>query len=132
MFDLRQYIHVNHQVAGCWWNEDKGKWKVKIQIVEPKKNWSSTEPAKVVREFWDEGDLILHATGILHRWTYPDIPGLEDFKGRVIHTAGWPDDYQREQWEGQDVVVIGSGATSIQVVPAMQVSADERLCKERY
>lgn len=77
----------------------------------------------VVSEFWDEGDVVLHATGFLHRWSYPDIPGLENFKGRLFHTAGWPDDYKEEEWIGQDVVVIGSGATSVQVVPSMQVRA---------
>lgn len=93
-----------------------------MQIVEPKTDWSSVEPLKVLGEFEDEADVILHATGILNRWDYPEIPGLKDFKGRVIHSAGWPDDYSTpESWRGQNVVVIGSGATSIQVVPTMQV-----------
>lgn len=120
-FELRQYIHLNHQVAGCFWDEERGKWKVKIQIVEPKVDWSSREPLSVIREFWDEGDVVLHATGILNRWSFPNIPGWESFKGRVIHTAGWPDDYQEQHWKGQNVAVIGSGASSIQVVPKMQV-----------
>ncbi|GME64935.1 hypothetical protein GTA08_BOTSDO02290 [Neofusicoccum parvum] len=119
-FDLRQYIHLNHQVAGCFWDEERGKWKVKVQIVEPKADWSSREPLRVTQEFWDEGDIVLHATGILNRWSFPNIPGLESFKGRVIHTAGWPDDYREEHWKGQNVAVIGSGASSIQVVPTMQ------------
>lgn len=38
---------------------------------------------KVLTEFEDECDILLHATGILNRWDYPDIPGLMDFKGRV-------------------------------------------------
>ncbi|TVY17582.1 FAD-binding monooxygenase aflW [Lachnellula arida] len=119
--DLAKYIKVNHQVAGCWWNEEKGKWRVKVQVVEPKADWSSLEPLKVLHEFEDEADVIFHATGILNRWDYPNIPGLKDFKGRLVHTAGWPDDYSSpEAWAGQDVVVIGSGATSVQVVPTMQ------------
>lgn len=73
-------------------------------------------------EFWDECDVLLHATGILNRWKYPDIKGLDKFKGRVVHTAGWPGDYGEEEWKGEDVVVIGSGASSIQTVPTMQVS----------
>lgn len=120
---LAKYIKLNHQIAGCWWNEEKGKWRVKVQVVEPKADWSSVEPLKVLHEFEDEADVVLHATGILNRWDYPDIPGLKDFKGRLVHTAGWPDDYSSpEAWGGQDIVVIGSGATSIQVVPNMQVS----------
>lgn len=41
---------------------------------------------------------------------------------QIIHTGAWDDSYQREQWEGQTVAVIGSGASSIQTVPGMQVS----------
>jgi cation diffusion facilitator CzcD-associated flavoprotein CzcO len=76
----------------------------------------------VLSEFWDEADILFHATGILNRWDYPDIPGLKDFKGRLLHTAGWPDNYGVEEWKGDSVVVIGSGASSIQTVPTMQVS----------
>lgn len=56
---------------------------MKIQRVEAKPDWSSTAPLKVVDEFEDECDILLHATGILNRWDYPDIPGLKGFKGRV-------------------------------------------------
>jgi hydroxyversicolorone monooxygenase len=38
----------------------------------------------------------------------------------IIHTARWPKDYQAEEWKKDRVAVIGSGATSIQTVPAMQ------------
>ncbi|MCJ1472259.1 hypothetical protein MMC13_000906 [Lambiella insularis] len=119
-FDLRKYIKTNHQVAGCWWDAERSKWKVKIELVESKKDWSSTEPLKLIDSFWDECDMLLHATGILNRWDYPKIPGLSKFKGRVLHTAGWPDHYGEEQWKGQRMAVIGSGASSIQTVPTMQ------------
>ena len=119
-FDLRKYIKTNHQIAGCWWDPTLSKWKVKVQIVEPKLDWSSTAPLNVLEEFWDECDFLEHATGILNRWDYPKIPGLDKFKGRVVHTAGWPSDYQEEKWKGQRVAVIGSGASSVQTVPTMQ------------
>lgn len=45
---------------------------------------------------------------------------MDKFKGRVIHTARWPQDYQKEQWANDRVAVIGSGASSIQTVPGMQ------------
>jgi cation diffusion facilitator CzcD-associated flavoprotein CzcO len=120
--ELGKYINVNCQVAEARWDEDRGKWRLKIQRVEPKRDWTSTEPLKVLSEFWDEADLLLHATGILNRWDYPKIPGLDKFKGRVIHTAGWPDNFAEDQWKGLNVAVIGSGASSVQTVPTMQVS----------
>ena len=46
----------------------------------------------------------------------PDFPGQEHFKGRIIHPQQWPDDLD---YAGKRVVVIGSGATAITLVPAM-------------
>ncbi|MBU6407824.1 MAG: NAD(P)/FAD-dependent oxidoreductase [Alphaproteobacteria bacterium] len=50
----------------------------------------------------------------------PDFPGLEAFKGRIVHPQHWPEDLD---YTGQDVVVIGSGATAVTLVPAMAATA---------
>jgi hypothetical protein len=44
--------------------------------VEPKEDWASAAPLKFLSEFEDECDILFHATGILNRRNYPDIPGL--------------------------------------------------------
>ena len=49
-----------------------------------------------------------------------DIPGIEDFGGKVVHPQFWPDELDHA---GKRVVVIGSGATAITVVPAMAEDA---------
>lgn len=46
----------------------------------------------------------------------PDFPGIKNFKGQVIHPQHWPEDLD---YSGKRVVVIGSGATAVTVVPAM-------------
>lgn len=52
----------------------------------------------------------MSANTLLQNFKWPDIPGLKDkFKGRVVHTARWPKDYQKEQWQNDRVAVIGSG-----------------------
>lgn len=119
-FDLRKCIKTNHQITGCYWDPDRAKWKVKVEVVEPKTDWSSVAPLKVIDSFEDECDFLQHATGILNRWDYPKISGIEKFKGRLVHTAGWPDDFGEEQWKDQKIAVIGSGASSVQTVPTMQ------------
>jgi len=48
------------------------------------------------------------------------IPGLDAFKGKVIHPQFWPEDYD---YTGKRVVIIGSGATAVTVVPAMAEKA---------
>jgi cation diffusion facilitator CzcD-associated flavoprotein CzcO len=46
----------------------------------------------------------------------PDFPGLEDFAGTVVHAQHWPEDLD---YTGKKVVVIGSGATAVSLVPAL-------------
>ena len=105
----------NTEVIGAYWNEEKGEWNVKLR-----QNIPGQEP----REFEENCHLLLHGTGILNNWKWPEIPGLHDkFKGKVIHTARWPHEYQKEEWKNDRVAVIGSGASSIQTVPTMQPHA---------
>jgi cation diffusion facilitator CzcD-associated flavoprotein CzcO len=111
-FGLRKYMNFHTKVTGCYWQEEKGQWLVKIREEKP-----GQEP----REFEDYCDLLLHGTGLLNNYKWPDITGLKDkFKGKVVHTATWPKDYQEEQWANDNVAIIGSGASSIQTVPTMQ------------
>lgn len=51
----------------------------------------------------------------------PQFPGVEKFRGRVIHPQQWPQDLD---YSGQRVVVIGSGATAVTLVPAMSDKAE--------
>ncbi|KXT08570.1 hypothetical protein AC579_8310 [Pseudocercospora musae] len=114
-FDLRKYMTFNTEVTGAYWNEEKGEWTVKLR---------QTGPGQQPREFEETCHLLLHGTGILNNFKWPDIPGLKDrFRGKVMHTARWPHDYQAEQWKNDSVAVIGSGASSIQTVPTMQPHA---------
>ncbi len=46
----------------------------------------------------------------------PDFPGIENFAGRVVHAQHWPDDLD---YAGKKIVVIGSGATAVSLVPAL-------------
>lgn len=70
--------------------------------------------------FADGGTLtcryLVNACGVLHQPKQPDIPGLADFEGKVIHTARWDHGHDLR---GERVAVIGTGATSVQLVPAI-------------
>lgn len=90
---------------------EEGKWLVKLRR-------SGSECAPV--EFEDQCDLILYNKGVLNTYKWPEILGMDKFKGKFMHTARWPAGYQQSQWANERVAVLGSGASAIQVVPAMQ------------
>lgn len=68
----------------------------------------------------DTGDVLISAVGILNQWKWPNIPGLHDFKGRLVHSAAFPADVEIE---GKRVAVIGGGSSGIQILPQMQRKA---------
>ena len=107
-----RYMKFNIEVVKCQWDESNAKWKLHMRRTDQ-------ESGKAI-DFQDECDVLLHATGVLNKFKWPEIKGLEKFKGRVVHTARWPEEYQKEQWEKDTIAVIGSGASSIQTVPQMQ------------
>ncbi|RFU33288.1 hypothetical protein B7463_g3052, partial [Scytalidium lignicola] len=108
---LRKYMRFSTEVIGCVWQEETSTWKVQMRRSDDGKN---------VTEFNEECDILLHATGVLNNFKWPSIKGIEKFKGKLIHTARWPEQYQEQEWSKEKVVIIGSGASSIQTVPNMQ------------
>ncbi|KAM3069218.1 hypothetical protein ACMFMG_010735 [Clarireedia jacksonii] len=111
VFGLRKYMQFDSEVTRCEWDEEKSMWEVKVE----QKN-SSGETITLT----SFANVLLFATGVLNSTKWPEIEGLEKFKGKVIHTSKWPENYQEEQWAKEKVAVLGSGASSIQTVPAIQ------------
>lgn len=104
-------MNFSSKITQAVWNEDKARWDIKGE---------KTLGDGTTQEFMDYCDVLLYCTGILNNWKLPDIEGMDTFRGRIIHTATWPESYGPEQWKNQKVAVIGSGASSLQVVPNMQ------------
>ncbi|KAK5684954.1 hypothetical protein LTS10_003029 [Elasticomyces elasticus] len=110
VFGLRKCMRFNTEVLGLYWQDDEGKWLVKLR---------TTTPGGQTVESEDTCDIVLYHKGGLNTPKMPKLPGLDKFRGQVIHTARWPKDYSQERW-GERIAVLGSGASAIQVVPAMQ------------
>ena len=82
------------------------------------------DDARVWRLTTDGGEEIVarhvvDATGVLTQPKRPDIPGVDDFAGVTMHTARWD---HTQDLAGKRVAVIGTGASAVQVIPAI---ADE-------
>ncbi len=67
-------------------------------------------------------DIVLSGMGPLAEPSYPKLPGIEDFEGEVFHSARWNHDLNLS---GRKVAVIGTGASAIQFVPAIQPEVEE-------
>lgn len=65
----------------------------------------------------DQADVLLKGTGMLNAWKWPEIPGLQDFKGSLIHSANWDETFKPE---GKKVAVVGYGSSAMQIVPTLQ------------
>src|SRR6185295_12699167 len=72
---------------------------------------------------------LITATGFLSQPKVPDIPGVTDFAGKVIHTTAWDDEYPLE---GRRVAVIGTGATAVQLIPELAKRVADLTVYQRY
>ena len=110
VFGLRKYMNFNSHVREARWNEELGRWDLVIE----------RDFGDHIETIRDHCDVLLQATGLLNNPKLPDIPGIDSFKGRKVHTAQWPDDYREKDWAGETVAIIGGGSSSVQTTPGMQ------------
>ena len=108
-FDLYKDALFSTQVTGLDWDAATARWIVK------------TDRGDVIR-----ARFVVLTTGPLNRPKLPDIPGIESFAGHAFHTSRWDYDYTggsatepMTKLADKRVGIIGTGATSIQVVPAL-------------
>lgn len=115
-YNIAQYARTSTRVTSAVWDEVANQW-----VVTAKHN--VTGATSVVR-----AQFLVSAVGALYVPQFPDIPGIESFKGQKLHSARW--DYSADL-AGKRVAVIGTGASAAQLVPqvakvASQVSVFQR------
>jgi cation diffusion facilitator CzcD-associated flavoprotein CzcO len=117
---LTDRIRYGHRVTRASWNSERAVWSVELAVTAATPGHGKDEGAAETRTMTC-GFLFLctgyydYAEG--HR---PQWPGLPDFAGTLVHPQHWPEGLDVA---GQDVVVIGSGATAVTLVPALAETA---------
>ncbi|KEF62563.1 uncharacterized protein A1O9_00536 [Exophiala aquamarina CBS 119918] len=106
--DLRKHMHFRHRAIHAEWQERSATWQLKFEV---------TDAAGQTSYLDRECDVLVSGVGTLNNWKYPDIEGLSQFKGSLMHTATWDDSVDLK---GKTVAVIGNGASAVQLVPALQ------------
>ncbi|KAH6689395.1 phenylacetone monooxygenase [Verticillium dahliae] len=89
-------------VVDAIWQEDSGQWQVTVEH-------------EGVRRV-EHCHVLISAQGVLVHESWPEVPGLRDFKGHLTHSAAWEHNYD---YAGKRIAVIGNGSSGIQIVPQM-------------
>ncbi|WP_436496207.1 flavin-containing monooxygenase [Actinokineospora sp. HUAS TT18] len=110
-YGLRPLMRFNTTVDGARWDEEAQVWQVQLQGSDP-----------VTARY------LLTATGFLSQPKMPDIPGIETFAGKVVHSTAWDDTYDLT---GRKAAVIGTGATAVQLIPQVAKKVAELTVYQR-
>ncbi len=96
---LKSWISLREELLGATWDDEVGAW----QIVTSKRRLSA--------------DVLVSCAGPLTEPVFPDVPGLDRFRGKAFHTSRWDDEHDLA---GESVAVVGTGASAVQVIPEIQ------------
>ena len=104
-FDIRRHIRFDHKVQTASWDSEQARWILTSALPDG----SSASVS---------GDFLFMCGGYYsydkpHR---PEFPGEDRYQGQVLHPQFWPEDLD---YQGKKVIVIGSGATAMTMVPSM-------------
>ncbi|MDQ8755768.1 NAD(P)/FAD-dependent oxidoreductase [Sphingosinicella sp. LHD-64] len=103
-FGIDTHVRFGHRVSKASWSTGEARWTVETQTADGPRRFTCA--------------LLFLGSGYYdyERGYRPDWPGEEAYRGRVVHPQSWPDDLDLA---GKRVVVIGSGATAVTLVPAL-------------
>ncbi len=108
-FGIDRHIRFQQRVRSAAWSSEDARWSIVVQ----------SNNGETVRY---NCDFLYGCTGY-YRYDAgyePKFPGMEHFRGRFVHPQHWPEDLD---YAGKKVIVIGSGATAVTLVPAMASTA---------
>ncbi|WP_432206482.1 flavin-containing monooxygenase [Mycobacterium malmoense] len=98
-FDIHRHIRFGNEVSGLTFDEADGVWT-----------------ATTNRRNRFRARTVVLASGPLSDVSFPDIRGLDNYRGHKVHSARWDHDYD---FAGKRVAVVGTGASAIQIVPEL-------------
>src|SRR5438270_8247413 len=108
---IDRHIRFNHRVVRAEWSSAEARWTVDVERTD------TGESRQITAGF------VFMCTGYYdydEPYT-PELPGVERFQGTLVHPQHWSDDID---YAGKRVVVVGSGATAVTLVPAMAEKAE--------
>ena len=108
---IDRHIRYRHKVVAASWSSDEARWTVDVVVGEDETTTRITASFLFMCSGYYSYD----------KGHTPDFPGIEDYRGRVIHPQEWPEDLDVT---GTRIVVIGSGATAVTLIPNLAETAE--------
>ena len=108
-FEVDKILRLGHRVTAADWSSADAKWSLRVTVTDE----TGVEESTTVK-----AGFVFSATGY-YRYDEgytPRFEGREDFQGDILHPQHWPENYD---YGGKRVVIIGSGATAVTMLPAM-------------
>jgi monooxygenase len=115
---IEQHIRYRHRVVAADWDSSSATWQLTVQVG----GTPDTEPDPALPTQLIRCRFLFMCSGY-YRYSAgytPEFPGIENFRGEVVHPQRWTKDIVHA---GKKVVVIGSGATAVTLVPEMAKTA---------
>ncbi|KAI1015537.1 hypothetical protein LB503_009875 [Fusarium chuoi] len=104
-YGANRFIKTSHQVASATWDSENKVWRLIVKNV------------KTGETFEDTANILVSAKGGLNQIAWPEIKGLKQFAGKLMHSGAWDESCDLKN---KRVGVIGNGSSAIQIVPAIQ------------
>ena len=109
-FGIARHVRYEHKVISASWSSENAQWTVEIE------QGASGKRKQLTCNFF----YLCSGYYRYDRGYTPSFPGQEAFKGKLIHPQHWPENLD---YNGKRVVIIGSGATAVTLVPSMSDKA---------
>ncbi len=103
-FDIRRHIRFGVEVIEARFDEATSTWQADVQTADGSRETLSA-------------NIVISGVGAFNKPRIPEVPGLERFTGPSVHTARYPD--VGLDLKGRNVVLVGNGASAMQVAPAI-------------
>src|SRR3954468_21152066 len=104
-YGVRDRIRLNTKVAGATFDEEANAWELRTASGE-----------RLTARY------VIGATGVFSQPKPPDIPGIDEFAGQIMHSARWD---HSVDLRGKRVAVVGTGASGIQIIPAIAPEVEQ-------
>lgn len=118
---VKQHVRFQTEVVSAEWVEETKRWRVCLRRRHFSEPWAAGNMTEEEKQMMEEGDEFYHECKVLISCigglVVPrkcDIPGQENFKGPIFHSARWDHSVSTEE---KNVVVVGNGCSAAQIIP---------------